>query len=64
VKRPRFDQWLVLALAFVVSFRLTLYASHPELVTDFDILYYAAVHFLRGENPYPITHQWSYYPLF
>jgi hypothetical protein len=47
-----------------VGFRLALYASHPELVTDFDILYHAAVHFLRGENPYPITHQWSYYPLF
>jgi hypothetical protein len=57
-------RWLVLAVAFVVGFRLALYASHPELVTDFDILYYAAAHFLRGENPYPITHQWSYYPLF
>jgi hypothetical protein len=54
----------VLALAFVVGFRLALYASHPELVTDFDILYHAAVHLLRGDNPYPITHQWSYYPLF
>jgi hypothetical protein len=47
-----------------VGFRLALYASHPEFITDFDILYHAAVHFLRGENPYPITHQWSYYPLF
>jgi hypothetical protein len=47
-----------------VGFRLALYATHPEFVTDFDILYHAAVHFLRGENPYPITHQWSYYPLY
>ena len=57
-------RWLLLALAFVVGFRLALYAFHPEFVTDFDILYHAAVHFLRGENPYPITHQWSYYPLY
>ena len=48
----------------MVGFRLALYATHPEFVTDFDILYHAAVHFLRGENPYPITHQWSYYPLY
>lgn len=47
-----------------MGFRLALYAVHPEFVTDFDILYHAAVHFLRGENPYPITHQWSYYPLY
>jgi hypothetical protein len=47
-----------------VAFRLALYVAHPEFVTDFDILYYAAAHSLRGENPYPISHRWSYYPLY
>lgn len=47
-----------------MAFRLALYAAHPEFVTDFDILYYAAAHTLRGENPYPISHRWSYYPLY
>jgi hypothetical protein len=57
-------RWLVLAIAFIAVFRLALYVTQPEFVSDFDILYHAAVHFLRGEDPYPITHQWSYYPLY
>jgi hypothetical protein len=57
-------RWLVAAIAFIAVFRLALYFSQPEFISDFDILYHAAVHFLRGEDPYPITHQWSYYPLY
>ena len=55
---------LAVALLFILGFRLTAYAVHADLGTDFDLLYYAAVHLLAGENPYPIVSQWSSFPLF
>lgn len=57
-------RWLVAGILFVVVVRLALYAWHPELGTDFDLLYYAAQHVLQRENPYPIARQWSSFPLF
>jgi hypothetical protein len=39
---------LVLGLGFVLVFRLLL----PDRPTDFDPLYNAAAHLIRGENPY------------
>jgi hypothetical protein len=55
--RPLF---LVLALGFVLGFRLLLYVWAPDRHTDFDLLYNAAVQLIRGENPYPIA---TRYPL-
>jgi hypothetical protein len=56
--------FLVLALAFVLGFRLLLYVWIPDRYSDFDLLYSAAAHLVRGENPYPIVTQWFPYPLF
>jgi hypothetical protein len=50
--RPLF---LVLALGFVLGFRLLLYAWNPDRHTDFDLLYNAAANLIQGENPYPIA---------
>jgi len=55
--RPLF---LVLALGFVFGFRLLLYVWTPDRHSDFDLLYNAAAHLIRGENPYPIA---THYPL-
>jgi hypothetical protein len=55
--RPLF---LVLALGFVLGFRLLLYVWAPDRPTDFDLLYNAAVQLIRGENPYPTAMR---YPL-
>jgi len=55
--RPLF---LVLALGFVLGFRLLLYVWTPDRHSDFDLLYNAAAHLIRGENPYPIA---THYPL-
>jgi hypothetical protein len=60
--------WLLAGLAFVVVARFSLYAWRPLLPSDFDLLYWSAVHLLHGENPYPISTQWYqfwplYYPL-
>ncbi len=57
-------RWLVLVIAFIAALRLLLYATQPEFVSDFDTLYHAAVHFLRGEDPYPVAPQWSSCPLY
>lgn len=48
--RPLF---LVLALGFVLGFRLLLYAWNPDRHSDFDLLYHAAANLIQGENPYP-----------
>jgi hypothetical protein len=58
--RPLF---LVLALGFVLGFRLVLYIWIPDRSSDFDLLYNAAVHLVRGENAYPVATQWFTYPL-
>lgn len=58
--RPLF---LVLALGFVLGFRLLLYVWAPDRHSDFDLLYNAAAHLIRGENPYLIATQWLPYPL-
>jgi len=55
--RPLF---LVLALGFVLGFRLLLYAWNPDRHTDFDLLYNAAANLIQGENPYPTA---THYPL-
>lgn len=57
-------RWLAIALAFVLTFRLVLYFLTPDFGTDFDLLYHAAEHLVRGVNPYPIATQWFPYPLF
>ena len=57
-------RWLVLGFLVVVCFRLAAYRAQGQLGTDFDLLYYAAIHLLAGDNPYPIVHQWYPYPLF
>jgi hypothetical protein len=56
--------WLLLAVLYVVVVRLGLYIWQPDRGTDFDLLYHAAEHFIRGENPYPIALTWFQYPLF
>ena len=63
---PSGKRWwiLALAIAFVVGFRLLLYALIPDRYSDFDLLYYAADHLVHGVNPYPIATQWFKYPLF
>jgi hypothetical protein len=58
--RPLF---LVLALGFVLGFRLLLYVWIPNRSSDFDLLYDAAARLLQGENPYPVATQWFTYPL-
>jgi hypothetical protein len=58
--RPLF---LVLALGFVLGFRLLLYVWIPDRSSDFDLLYNAAVHLIRGEDAYPVASQWFTYPL-
>ena len=58
--RPLF---LVLALGFVLGVRLLLYIWIPDRSSDFDLLYNAAVHLIRGENAYPVATQWFTYPL-
>ena len=58
--RPLF---LVLALGFVLGFRLLLYIWIPDRSSDFDLLYNAAAHLIRGENAYPVATQWFTYPL-
>jgi hypothetical protein len=58
--RPLF---LVLALGFVLGFRLLLYVWVPDRHSDFDPLYNAAARLIRAENPYPIATQWFPYPL-
>jgi hypothetical protein len=55
--------FLVLALAFVLGCRLLLYAWMPDRNSDFDLLYDAAAHLMRGENPYPLGTQSFPYPL-
>ena len=50
---------LVLGLAFVLAFRLLL----PDRPSDFDPLYNAAAHLIRGENPYLLETHWFPYPL-
>jgi hypothetical protein len=55
---------LAITFVFVVVARLAFYAAHPSSGTDFDLLYHAAQHLLRGQDPYPIVHQWSVFPLF
>ena len=55
--------FLALALGFVVGFRLLLSVWIPDRYNDFDLLYQAAAHLIRGENPYPIATQWFPYPL-
>jgi hypothetical protein len=57
-------RWLVLTILFVIAARLAFYATHSGLGTDFDQLYYAARHLVQGENPYPISSEWSPFPLF
>lgn len=57
-------RWLGFGFLVVVGFRLAAYQAQGQLGTDFDLLYYAAIHLLAGENPYPIVHQWYPYPLF
>jgi hypothetical protein len=57
-------RWLIIALAFVLGFRLVLYVLMPDFGTDFDLLYHAAEHLVRGVNPYPIATRWFLYPLF
>jgi hypothetical protein len=59
-QRPLF---LVLALGFVLGFRLLLYVWMPDRYSDFDLLYNAAAQLVGGENPYPIATQWFPYPL-
>jgi hypothetical protein len=54
---------LVLALAFVLGSRLLLFAWMPDRNSDFDPLYYAAAHLVRGESPYPLATQSFPYPL-
>jgi hypothetical protein len=58
--RPLF---LVLALGFVLGFRLLLYVWIPDRSSDFDLLYNAAVHLIPGEDAYPVESQWFTYPL-
>jgi hypothetical protein len=58
--RPLF---LVLALGFVLGFRLLLYVWNPDRPTDFDLLYNAAARLIGGENGYPVATQWFTYPL-
>ena len=58
--RPLF---LVLALGFVLGFRLLLYVWNPDRSSDFDLLYNAAAHLIRGEDAYPVATQWFTYPL-
>lgn len=58
--RPLF---LVLALGFVLGFRLLLYVWIPNRSSDFDLLYNAAVHLVQGESAYPVATQWFTYPL-
>jgi hypothetical protein len=55
--------FLGLGLACVVGCRLALYAWMPDRSSDFDSLYNAAVHLLRGQNPYSLELQWFPYPL-
>jgi hypothetical protein len=50
---------LVLGLGFVLAFRLLL----PDQPSDFDPLYNAAAHLIRGENPYLLQTHWFPYPL-
>jgi len=59
-QRPLF---LVLALGLVLGFRLLLYVWAPDRHSDFDLLYNAAAHLIRGENPYLVAPQWFPYPL-
>jgi hypothetical protein len=61
-------RWLWAGVGFVIVVRFSLYAWRPLLPSDFDLLYWSAVHLLQGENPYPISTQWYhfwplYYPL-
>ena len=58
--RPLF---LVLALGFVLGCRLLLYVWMPDRYSEFDLLYNAAAHLIRGENSYPIATQGFPYPL-
>jgi hypothetical protein len=58
--RPLF---LVLALGFVLGFRLLLYIWIPDRSNDFDLLHNAADRLIRGENAYPVATQWFTYPL-
>jgi hypothetical protein len=58
--RPLF---LVLALGFVLGFRLLLYVWTPDRSSDFDLLYNAATNLIRGEDAYPVASQWFTYPL-
>jgi hypothetical protein len=54
---------LVIALAFVLSCRMLLYAWMPERNSELDVLYDAAARLLRRENPYPLAGQSYPYPL-
>ena len=58
--------WLFLVVAFIVAFRLWILLAAEAGIQfhDFDLLYYAAKHLLRGENPYPIATTWYPWPLF
>jgi len=55
---------LIAGWSFVLAVRLAFYAWRPNHPQDSDQLYYAAIHLLRGENPYPIIHQWFPWPLY
>jgi hypothetical protein len=48
---------LLITLTVVVGCRLLLYAWRPDLTSDFDFLYHAAVRLVGGENPYPTATQ-------
>jgi hypothetical protein len=56
--------WLILAVLLLVAYRVELALTGADHGTDFDLLYYAAQHVLRGENPYPIAREWFSYPLY
>jgi len=56
--------WLLTGILYVTVLRAALYLWQPDRGTDFNLLYYAAQHVLRGENPYPIATEWFHYPLF
>jgi hypothetical protein len=55
--------FLAAGLAFVLGFRLVLYAWNPDRSNDFDLLYNAAAQLLGGENPYSAGSQSLPYPM-
>jgi hypothetical protein len=55
--------WLILGLAFVLGLRVLLYLARPDRANDFDLLYSAAAHLIRGEELYPTGGNSLSYPL-